>query len=335
MRIWFNRHFSLVGRVVRLLGEARLTESMHTLVSHRRPEFSGFIGADTSFLEPDGLSGDDYVQWCLDTAHVHQVDWLVPGHAADSLANSQERFAGIGVRLLQAASAKLLPLLNQKDWVYAHAPENIPRPRYAVIDSVAQLLPGLIEFERVGATCIKPCVGVYGHGFHRLQSAVTDVRGSTECLSLDDWLQRYRPPSVERRQLLMEFLPGHEYSIDVACVQGDLLAAVVRRKALDGSAQTLVDRPDLCSYARQLVETFGLNGLINVQFKDAVDGSPKLLELNPRASGGIAMSCLSGLNLPAIAYSACMLGQRMPGAPQLFGLRVTEVPVAVILPSAA
>jgi hypothetical protein len=335
MRIWFNRHFSLVGRVVRLLREAQFTEPMYTLVSHRRPEFSGFIGADHSFLEPDGLSGDDYVQWCLATAQAQAVDWLIPGHAADVLAQAAPQFAQIGVRLLNAAQAPLLPLLNQKDWVYANAPPQVPKPRFAVIDDAAQLLPRLVEFERTGASCIKPCVGVYGQGFHRLQSAVLDGTHTGDTLDLEGWSQRYRPPSAERRQLLMEFLPGHEYSIDLACKEGELLAAVVRCKALDGTSQTLVDRPDLCAHARQLVEAFALNGLINVQFKDAADGSPKLLELNPRASGGIAMSCLSGLNLPAIAYRACMLDQRLPLPAQRFGLRVTEVPTAIVLPAAA
>lgn len=335
MRIWFNRHFSLVGRVVRVLNEAQCAEPLHTLVSHRRPEFSGFIGAGESFLEPDGLSDEAYVQWCLNAAQSHQVDWLVPGHAAEVLAHAEPRFAQIGVRLLNAAPAGLLPLLNQKDWVYANAPADLPRPRYMVIDDASQLLPGLIEFERMGATCIKPCFGVYGQGFHRLTSAPMDASPHNDSLDLETWSQRYRAPSPERRQLLMEYLPGHEYSVDLACVKGEMLAAVVRRKALDGSAQTLVDRPDLCAYARQLVEAFTLNGLINVQFKEAADGTPKLLELNPRASGGIAMSCLSGLNLPAIAYSACMLGQRMALPTQRFGLRVTEVPTAIVLPAAA
>ena len=76
-----------------------------------------------------------------------------------------------------------------------------------------------------------------------------------------------------------------------------------------------------------------MHGLINVQFKDALDGSPKLLEINPRASGGIAMSCLSGLNLPLIAYQACLQdGKRTTLHAPTYGLRVAEIPSAIIVP---
>jgi hypothetical protein len=332
MRIWFNRHFSLVSRVVRLLRDARFHAPQTNVVSHRHMDFSGFVSADEHFIEPDGLSTEDYVAWCLQTAQARQIDWIVPGHEAAALADAENRFAAIGVRMLNAAAAELLPLLNQKDWVYAQAPLSVPRPRFLLICDDDQLDGALQEMELLGAVCIKPCIGVYGHGFHRLQAASSGDLPS-DVMSLASWRQRYRPPSDQRRQLLMEYLPGHEYSVDLACIHGEMLAAVVRRKPLSGSVQLISDRPDLCAHAAALVEAFKLHGLINVQFKDAADGSPKLLEINPRASGGIAMSCLSGVNLPAIAYSAVMLNQRISVPATTFGLRVTEVPVAMVVPA--
>lgn len=330
MRIWFNRHFSLVARVVELLRKAALPVKPQFLVSHRHHDFAGLLSADQAFLEPSGLAEADYVQWCLDTARQQRVDWIVPGHAAAALAQAQQRFADIGVRMLSAAPARLLPLLEHKDWVYAHAPGEVPRPRYQVIEDPQRLAAALLEAEAQGPACIKPCVGVYGQGFHRLQSAVVQ-EAHGPLLDLQGWQRRYSPPSAERRQLLMEYLPGQEYSVDLACADGQLLAAVVRCKPLQGVAQTLVDRPDLSAHAARLVHAFQLHGLINVQFKDAADGQARLLEINPRAAGGIAMSCLSGLNLPEIAYRACVFDEPTPVPQARLGLRVAERPVAFVV----
>ncbi len=336
MRVWFNRHLSVVIRITGLLRQAQFP--LTSIISHRHSFFAGFTTADESFIEPAGLNSTDYTAWCLETARLHKVDWLVPGHDATALAAAESSFNAIGVRMVNAASADLVPRLHQKDWVYANAPASVPKPNYVVIAADADLDAALALIEQSGPACIKPCVSIYGHGYHRLQTQPAHIEAesavaSTEFMTLASWRTRYSPPSAERRQLLMEYLPGCEYSVDLACYQGEVLAGVARRKSLTSPAQTIVDRADLLEFSAQLVAAFGLHGLINVQFKDALDGSPKLLEINPRASGGIAMSCLSGLNLPFIAYQACLQdGKRGVLPAPSYGLRVAEAPCAFIVP---
>ena len=339
MRVWFNRHLSVVIRITGLLRQAQFP--ITSLISHRHSYFAGFTTADESFIEPAGLSSSDYTAWCLETARLRKVEWLVPGHDAAALAAVESSFNAIGVRMVNSASADLVPLLQQKDWVYAHAPASVPKPKFVVVADDSELDAALMLIEQSGPACIKPCVSIYGHGYHRLFSAATQVATAAESaesasvaqMNLTSWRARYSPPSSERRQLLMEYLPGCEYSVDLACYRGEVLAGVSRRKSLTSPVQTILDRADLIEYSAQLVAAFGLHGLINVQYKDAEDGSPKLLEINARASGGIAMSCLSGLNLPFIAYQACLQDGKRSALPvPSYGLRVAEAPSAFIVP---
>jgi len=130
----------------------------------------------------------------------------------------------------------------------------------------------------------------------------------------------------------MEYLPGPEYSVDLAARNGDMLAAVVRQKPLTGMGQLLVDFPEMLKAARRLVGEFDLNGVINIQFRDHSDGGARLLEINPRASGGIGMSCMSGVNLPDVALRAFLDSDYAPTTRPVLGVRVAEVPTAVILP---
>lgn len=333
MRVWFNRHFALVARILPLLREIGSDLSITALVSHRHADFAGYAAADEWFLEPQGLSCEDYVQWCLDTAVARRVDWLIPGHEASALAAATELFSAKGIRLLNAAEPDVLPRLHQKDWVYAQCPQGIPLPRCELVRDDASLAQAIATIERAGPACIKPTVSIYGKGFHRITSCSSTAEA--DVLTIGGWHALHGEVTASKPQMVLQYLPQHEYSVDVACFHGEVLAGVVRRKPLTATWRTLEDRPDLLAYSAQLVERFALNGLVNIQFKDDENHVPHLLEINPRASGGIGMSCVSGINLPAIAYSACIAdGRRLQVPPARLGIRVTEIPMAFVLPEA-
>lgn len=334
MRIWFNRHFSHVSQLVRLLRQANAFDDLQILVSHRSAEFSGFAFSDEHFLEPPALEGDAYVTWCLDTAVQRNVRCIVPGREAAALAADAPRFAAHGILVLSAATSSVLSRIDRKDWVYANAPVSVPMPRHVSVSDDAGLAAAISSVGMMTDVCIKPCVGVYGEGFHRL--VANEHRRDGDALTVDEWHAKYGPIVAGREQLVMEYLPGTEFSVDLACREGEMLAGVVRRKPATGSWRYLDERPDLLEHAATLCATFDLNGLVNVQFREDRGGTPRLLEINPRAAGGIGMSSLSGINLPGIAY-AVLLGGRVPELPlpPRLGICVTEIPMAVALPGLA
>lgn len=335
MRVWFNRHFSVVARIVRLLREAAQPLPMQIAVSHRHADFIGYATADIAFTEPANLEVADYVDWVLEQAVRDKIDVIVPGHEATAIVAAAGRFAERGVRVFEAATAAVLPLLHRKQWVYEQSTADARLPLWELLTEDAQLDDAVLRLEHAGHdACIKPTVSVYGIGYHRLASAAVAARRdlASDELSLDQWRSRYGALRPEKPQMLMQHLPGHEYSADMACDRGEVLAVVLRRKPLLGAGQLLVAHAEIETSARALVRRFGLSGLINIQFKEDAAGRPCLLEINPRASGGIGMSCLSGINLPDVAYRACLFGQRPVVAPPQLGLRVAEMPLAVVLP---
>jgi len=333
MRIWFNRHFVLIARVIRQLRDAMPPLPLSVLVSHRHRHFTGFAEADAAFLEPDGLSSEDYLQWCLQTVSRRRIEYLVPGHEQSFLSAHAAAFRALGCRVIHAAPANLLPLLHRKDWVYQNCTEQVSLPPYRVVTAPEQLRPAVEALEQGGhdEVCIKPCVSVYGKGFGRITAQ--PARAGEERDYIEHWLTRHVREGTCAPQLVMQFLPGHEYSVDVAAREGELLAAVVRRKPITGSGQLLQHNPVLLDAARALVAQFKLNAMVNIQFRDDVHGQPRLLEINPRASGGIGMSCMSGINLPDIALRGAILpGYSVPPLSPLYGVRVAEISRAVIVP---
>ena len=130
----------------------------------------------------------------------------------------------------------------------------------------------------------------------------------------------------------MEFLSGHEFSVDCVADGGVLRCAVARRKPLRaGHGQIIDPREDIQTACAAIIRQFSLNGYANIQFREGESGL-RTLEVNPRMSGGIAMACLAGPNLPYLGvagfdsgYAALQIPVAVPG------LRVGEVTQAVEL----
>jgi hypothetical protein len=153
------------------------------------------------------------------------------------------------------------------------------------------------------APCVKPPVGVFGAGFWRLD----ERRGLFEQL-MDPDARRIgasvfrqalaEAPPGGARLLVLQHLPGDEWSVDCLCDAGRLIAAVARRKSR--AHQQLETAGPAIDLARATIATFRLSGLVNVQSKAGTAGGddPHLLEVNPRMSGGCLYTAFSDVNLP-------------------------------------
>jgi predicted ATP-grasp superfamily ATP-dependent carboligase len=116
--------------------------------------------------------------------------------------------------------------------------------------------------------------------------------------------------------LVMQYVDGSEFSVDVVAHEGEVTAMVCRRKPLNrqvrvSGSSLLTREPEMEDMVRLLVKLFCLVGLLNLQFRSAAERPerPYLLQINERMSGGLpyVYVYLSGLNLPFLAIQAAML----------------------------
>ena len=179
-------------------------------------------------------------------------------------------------------------------------------------------------------------MSVYGLGFSVLDeersSAQLLLAGVQYHIGLDDLRRGFAVMETFRPMLVMEYLDGHEFSVDCVGDHGRLVCAVPRKKPLlAGQGQTIDLRDDILQSTRQLTAAYGLNGVFNVQFREGQHGLG-LLEINPRMSGGIAMACLAGPNLPYLALVGFDRGFDGLAVPEVrAGLRVGEISFATEL----
>ncbi|EFT2979421.1 carbamoyl-phosphate synthase large chain, partial [Escherichia coli] len=125
--------------------------------------------------------------------------------------------------------------------------------------------------------------------------------------------------------VLMPYLPGPEFSVDILADKGEILAAVGRRK--EGAIQYLVNEGSAWELACDCARVMKADGLVNVQTRNDVNGNPVLLETNMRPSGGVGYTLHSGVNLPGL-FAAFKLGLMSEDA-VIQSARNTFSPVAV------
>lgn len=116
-------------------------------------------------------------------------------------------------------------------------------------------------------------------------------------------LRRVQNPIVQEKAL------GQEYTIDVFCVRGKLVAAVPRKRiearaGVSYKGETEHD-PILIAYAQEIAERLMIEGPANIQcFKK--DGQVKFTEINPRFSGGLILTIESGINFSLLALKVAV-----------------------------
>ncbi|ABM40074.1 ATP-grasp domain-containing protein [Polaromonas naphthalenivorans] len=337
-RVWFNKTFSSVGSAIRLIREADEAADYHLVCSSTNPHAPAFLAAHESAVEPSGLKGQAYLDWCLEFCHEHGIGIFIPGKEASLLSAERQQFEAQGTRLLCAASQDMLHLLHDKAQFYQSVNCLTPPAAFRVVETAQQFEAAYRALRKEHAKlCIKPSVSVYGLGFSVLDekrsSAQLLLEGVQYHIGLDDLRRGFEVMETFRTMLVMEYLDGHEFSVDCIGDNGRLVCAIPRKKPqLAGQGQLIDMREDILESTRQLTAAYGLNGVFNVQFREGQNGLG-LLEINPRMSGGIAMACLAGPNLPYLALAGFDRGFDGLSIPPIrAGVRVGELSLATELP---
>lgn len=239
-------------------------------------------------------AGDDpdFVESVRDLCVEHRITIVVPTAEAEliPLARGRARLAGDGITLINAPMDALEVCLDKAQLtVECHAMRcNTPHTQLLRQET---LIP-------IGSV-VKPRFGSGSRGVRRIMSE-------------DDLVGIPRDGS----HIVQEFLPGEELSVDVFVrADGALVAAVPRtRDRIDSGAavagRTVAD-PDAIAIAAGVVSAAGVRGIANVKLRRRSDGTPVLLEVNPRSPGGLVMTAAAGPNLAALALAEAM-GEAIP-----------------------
>jgi predicted ATP-grasp superfamily ATP-dependent carboligase len=150
---------------------------------------------------------------------------------------------------------------------------------------------------------MKPSVSIYAAGFKIIHDepdydawkALTHGKDQYEIAYPQ--LLSVLPELFPKEMMLIAFLSGDEYSHDILCSEGKIIAGTIRQKHnAQEKYQSLIAYPEIVRMSELLVAEFNLSGFINIQYRDDKKGVPFLLEINPRISGGYPKIMLAGID---------------------------------------
>lgn len=116
---------------------------------------------------------------------------------------------------------------------------------------------------------------------------------------------KYYIESQDLKPMIQEYLPGREYTVDILCdFSGNLITMLSRERiATKGgicSIGKIIKESRFDILVEKILNLMEFRGPINIQFKEDANGILKLLEINPRCSGGLPITYNGGLNIPLL-----------------------------------
>jgi predicted ATP-grasp superfamily ATP-dependent carboligase len=264
-----------------------------------------------SSVLPD-LAGDaeDYVDSVLELIKHTSPGMVLPAHDGSIELLAARRDEVERHCALPLASDEAMAIAMSKPRTLALATGlGIPTPKSIRVGAASDLV------EALGTTglpaVVKPItswtVGPSGEGT-RLVCGLVRTRDETE-RKLNGILEAGGDGA-----LLQPWLPGRREAVTVFRARGRVwarFAQVSHREwpALGGVSvlcESVCLPPDIAIHAERLVEAMDLDGCAMVEFRRDRDGTPVLMEVNPRMGSSVALAVRAGVNFPGLLHSWAM-----------------------------
>lgn len=329
----------LVPQAIHYLREHSRHGQVHVVAVDNDPHATGRHFADTFETVPCGVD-PDYARRLAEIAARHSVHLVVPWSDEEAIAAARNRalFDQVGCTLACAEIATLEILADKAATYTALEAAGLPVPEWRRAASVAELSAAVEELLAAGLeVAIKP---VASRGGRDVSIIRTDVRGAQSHgvgreMHMDpdtfrsDYLHRY---AEHVPVIVSERLHEPTFDLDMLASNGRLLRSLARRRlnpAAPNDGHIVEGRADLYDLAPRIVAAFKLSWLYDCDLMLDRQGSPRILEINPRPSGSTAVAVAAGVPLLDDLISLA-LGESLPDVTVPVGRVI--VPYAALAP---
>jgi carbamoylphosphate synthase large subunit len=334
IRIWFNHWFNSAYHFIDLIKNNPDSREFVFFGTNDNINSSVLQACDFSEQEPQ-LSKEDYIDYCLDFCERNHIDVFVPRRNMIEIAKNIKRFDDAGVHVLVERNAELLETVSDKSLFYKACKQNGIKqiPEYYTVNTPDAFLTAynqLISHEHIA--CFKPVNGEGGSGFRVIRSMANNIEWLlnpiNHRLSIEQVMRILEKYDTFPELMVLEYLPDYEYSVDCLSYENNLLASIQRKK-IDGRQRQLIYSEEVDECCKQVFKNFPLSFVSNIQIKYNKD-ELKILEINPRMSGGLHMSCYAGINFPYLAIKLLLDKTAAINTP-VYNLSFTQIEKEILL----
>jgi len=127
--------------------------------------------------------------------------------------------------------------------------------------------------------------------------------------------------------MIMEYLPGNEYSVDVLSKNGTVIEIVCRKGFnIVSSIQLgciIEENKELVDLCTVITKELNLDGVYGFDIKYNSKFEPMVIEINPRLTAGIVACAVAGVNFPYLILKQ-LLNEPFEKCNILFGTKMVR-----------
>lgn len=291
MRVWFNHWFSTAYNIIELIKKDN--ESFYFIGSNRVENAVMRSVCDEWYVEPKfKQDSEEYLKYCLDFCKMHEVDVFIPHYSRVIISKNKHLFEKMDIRVL-VDDYELVSLLDDKVKTYEKLSEIGVSciPDYMIAYTEEEFFSYVrVMQERHGMVCCKKVKDIGAQSFK-----VLDVKGKLSSYLAVNNIN-------ESPILIMPYFKGDEISVD--CLTTNSGNIMIPRRKGKTRIEHIEYKENVLSICDSILNSLDIKTPCNIQFITDKDSNLYLLEINPRMSGGLYMSCEgANINIPSIAVS--------------------------------
>ncbi len=334
MIIWFNHWFSTAYHLINMMREGR--EDCRVIGSGRTETTVFREACDEWFVEPTDISDNDYADWCVEFAKAHSVDVFVPRRALVEIISRADKFEAIGTRLFADKNADLAVKLDDKIETYKLFEKSIPEiiPPVFKATNISEFKSACENIQSSWKrACYKLAIDEGASTFRVIDETIEDASALHRCagskITMAAALKVLSGYDFSIPILVMPYLYGYEISCD--CLETSKGRIIIPRYKMGSRYSKIKPNAEIIGFCNRIMDTIHLTMPMNIQFRCHED-TPYLLEINPRMSGGLQLSCKAAdVNIPAIALSE-LLGENAEFTiPEIIERQISNIEYPILL----
>ncbi len=336
-RVWFNHWFSTAYHLINLIRDGN-PDKFYFIGSNKNDYAVYKLACDEWHREPEKISDADYVDFCLNFCREHDVDIFIPRRNLTAIAMRVDDFNQRGVKVL-VGDGRLTKILDDKVATY----------KFITAGGLDEIIPPykiaatFDEFNRAynalktsdNRICYKLVADEGALTFRVIDDSIEKISAlhnmpnmKVTLAAAQKILSRY---DFKIPLIVMPYLSGQEVSVDcLTTSQGNII--IPRFKTNHRYSEIKFDAA-IINVAEKILSLMKFDVPINIQFR--MDGGKLyLLEINPRMSGGLQLSCLAaGVNIPDLAINQLLGVEKSWSLADKKSRRVANIETPVILDS--
>ena len=289
------------------------------------------------FYTVPAAKDNDFINKILQICIKEKVEIILPIVTRELMkfALNKKLFEMNGIKV-SVMNPETLGLVNNKANLLSEMKRlGLLTPEFEVVNTLDELIRACKKLGYPNkAICVKAAEGNGSRGVRILNPFISryelffNEKPNSMYMSYEELINTLKEKKEIPQMIIMEYLSGTEYSLDVLADNGSIVSSVCRKgiKVVTSNMMSLVidENKSVISICNEVVNRFQLEG--NLGFDIIFDRDqviPYIIEINPRLTAGIVAGAAAGVNLPYLGIKK-LLGEKLPESKSIIGTKMVR-----------